>query len=287
MSSSRTVLIAAIALLVGFVAGMFSSGLDSSPPSKESARFHELQDAYQDKNTQFFKLARERDNLIGQVRVLEQMVDTLNAEIDEINAAATAEEYREHFRLANITADLSDTRDRYPLYDIAVVRLNESGERELVPMQWGLLPSWWKPSKKTKSRKSFQRMTYNARSETIDTKPSYRHAFKRNRVLIPATQFYEHGFYFRLARSPLFAIAGLAEHWSDGTETVDSCTMVTTEANEMVGKVHPRKRMPVILDSEAACARWLNPELTQRGSLDELFVPYDDGLMDQIAEDAG
>ncbi|MEQ9379750.1 MAG: SOS response-associated peptidase [Pirellulales bacterium] len=196
--------------------------------------------------------------------------------------AATAEEYREHFRIAKITADLSDTRDRYPLYDIAVVRLNESGERELVAMQWGLLPSWWKPSAKSKSRKSFQRMTYNDRSETVDTKPSYRNAFKHSRVLIPATQFYEHGFYFRVSHSPMFAIAGLAEHWTDGTETVDSCTMATTEANEMVGKVHPRKRMPVILDSEASCAKWLNPELIGRGALEELFVPFDDELMDQV-----
>lgn len=179
--------------------------------------------------------------------------------------AATAEEYREHFRLAKITADLGDIRDRYPLYDIAVIRLNESGQRELVAMQWGLLPSWWKPSKKTKSRKSFQRMTYNARSETIGSKPSYRHAFKHNRVLIPATQFYEHGFYFRVRHSPLFAIAGLAERRTNGTETVESCTMVTTEANKMVGRVHPRKRMPVILDSEAACAQWLNPELSGAG----------------------
>lgn len=86
MRSSRVVLIAAIALLVGFVAGTFSSSLDSSPPSQESERFYELQDAYRDKNTQFLKLARERANLIGQVRVLEQMVDTHNAEIEEINA---------------------------------------------------------------------------------------------------------------------------------------------------------------------------------------------------------
>jgi putative SOS response-associated peptidase YedK len=197
---------------------------------------------------------------------------------------ADPREYTERLRLDSILADLSDTRDRYPLYDVAVVRLDAQGQREMVDHQWGLLPSWWKPSERSKTRKAFQRQTFNARGETVDTKPSFRAAFRRGRVLIPAAQFYEHGYYFRLAHSPVFALAGLAEHWEGEGESIDSCTIVTTEANDLVAEVHPRKRMPVILDNEAAFALWLNPDVTDRKSLDHLIAPYDADLMDRVAE---
>jgi putative SOS response-associated peptidase YedK len=188
-------------------------------------------------------------------------------------------EFTERLRLTEIRADLSDQRDRYPLLDVAIARLNEQGGRELVACQWGLLPRWWKPSEKSKSRKSFQRMTFNARSETVDTKPSYRDAFRRRRCLIPASQFYEHGYYFNLPHAPLFAFAGLWETWQGDGEMIESCTILTTEANPLVAEVHPKKRMPVILDGETAFAEWLNPSVATRGPLEKLFAAYDAGLM--------
>ena len=75
--------------------------------------------------------------------------------------------------------------DLYPTYTVPVIRLTDDAEWELAPMEWGLLPSWWKPSARSKSRKTFQRKTFNARSETIHEKPSFRSAFKRRRCLIP------------------------------------------------------------------------------------------------------
>ena len=62
--------------------------------------------------------------------------------------------------------------------------------------------------------------------------------------------------------------------WQGGDETVESCTLLTTEPNELVRAVgHPR--MPVMLTSEAEYARWLNPELTGREAFEPLFAPFD------------
>jgi putative SOS response-associated peptidase YedK len=205
---------------------------------------------------------------------------------NRFNQKADPREYTERLRLDAIHADLSDERDRFPLYEVAVVRLDESGRRELVACQWGLLPRWWKPSERSKSRKSFQRQTYNARSETVDSKPAYRDAFRRRRVLIPAARFHEHGFDFGLSHAPLFAFAGLAERWQGDGETVDSCTILTTEANPLVAKVHPRKRMPVILDDEADFALWLDPAVSSREPLERLLRPYDAERMTQTAAPA-
>lgn len=194
---------------------------------------------------------------------------------------ADPREFTERLRLHAVHVEAFPDRDLYPLFETAVVRPNSQGERELVACQWGLLPSWWKPNQRSKSRKSFQRQTFNARSETVDTKPTFRTAFRQRRVLIPATRFFEHGFYFSLTDTPVFAFAGLAERWVGDEETVDSCTILTTEANALVAEVHPRKRMPVILDNEADFAQWLNPHITTRAPLEHLFEPYDADRMDQ------
>ncbi len=169
--------------------------------------------------------------------------------------------------------------DRYPGSDVLTLRLDSTGARELSLLEWGLLPRWWKPSAKFHTRKSFQRNTFNARSETIHEKPSFRDAFKKRRALIPASEFYEGGHYFGLVDQPVFALAGLWEAWRLGDDAVETCTVVTTEANSLIAKYHARKRMPVILQSENDIARWLNPEITSRDDLLDLFEPFDAGMM--------
>jgi putative SOS response-associated peptidase YedK len=66
----------------------------------------------------------------------------------------------------------------YPLSEVPMIRLDAAGERELVAAEWGLLPFWWKPSDKTLKRAPFQRKTYNARNEIMDTTRIFREAFK-------------------------------------------------------------------------------------------------------------
>ena len=143
--------------------------------------------------------------------------------------------------------------------------------------RWGLLPSWAKDP-------ALGRRLFNARSETVATKPSFRAAFSRRRCLIPAEGFYEWAprnrghqpFYFQAAGGLLLAFAGLFESWhGEGGEVIDSCTLLTTEANSDVAAVHPR--MPVIL-GPSAFDLWLDPD-AERASLESLFGPPPPGTL--------
>ncbi|MDA1164051.1 MAG: SOS response-associated peptidase [Planctomycetota bacterium] len=192
-----------------------------------------------------------------------------------MNQKANLIEVADLFSVDETLTDFAQQKDLFPLVEIPVVRMSPDGARELVACSWGLLPFWWKPSAKQKSFRSFQRMTFNARGETIHEKPTFRAAFKSRRCLIPWTEFFEHGWYFSLHDRQLSAFAGLWELWNDpdSGESLESCTIVTTAANELLEKYHPKKRMPVILDGEDACQRWLNPDIVDREPLDDLFKP--------------
>lgn len=154
-----------------------------------------------------------------------------------------------------------------PRYNIAptqrapVVRLR-GGERELVEMRWGLIPSWAKEAK-------FGFSTFNARADTVATKPAFRSAYKARRCLVPADGYYE---WLRVGKSKLpylyevdggkvFAFAGLWEIWRPinhpEEEVTETFTVVTTEANELARQVHDR--MPAILDP-ADYDAWLGGE---------------------------
>ena len=116
-------------------------------------------------------------------------------------------------------------------------------------MRWGLMPSWWK--KKAKETPA----TFNARAETVAEKPMFRAAFKRNRCLIPASGYYEwkdtetgkQPYYFSTENGSPMTIAGLWDEWKDieTGEPLKSCTMIITERERFVSKIHDR--MPVLL----------------------------------------
>jgi putative SOS response-associated peptidase YedK len=146
-----------------------------------------------------------------------------------------------------------------PTHQVAAVRpAADAGRRELVPLRWGLIPSWSKDPKIAAS-------CINARAETVAEKPAFRSAFRRRRCLVLADGYYDwtgkpgkkQPWHFHLAGGRPFAFAGLWEHWRppDG-EPVESCSIVTTAANELAAKYHDR--MPVILDP-ADYGRWLDP----------------------------
>jgi putative SOS response-associated peptidase YedK len=127
------------------------------------------------------------------------------------------------------------------------------GARVIVPMRWGIIPSWW-----SKPLKEIKLATFNARVETIREKPMFRRAFQRTRCLIPASGYYEwhdtpegkQPYYFTRRDGAPITIAGLWDEWRDrqAGETIRSCAMIITEANEFVGELHDR--MPVILEPE-------------------------------------
>jgi putative SOS response-associated peptidase YedK len=119
-------------------------------------------------------------------------------------------------------------------------------------LRWGLVPHW------ANDEKVGYKMI-NARAETIFTKPAYKAAAKRHRCLIPASCFFEwkrtgekkkQPYCIRPKDEGLFAFAGLWEHWQDkkSDKKIDSCTIVTTRANEAVAELHDR--MPVIIGKD-------------------------------------
>src|SRR6059058_5850874 len=105
--------------------------------------------------------------------------------------------------------------------------------RELRVVRWGLVPSWAKDI-------SIGSRMINARAETVDSKPSFRQAFSRRRCLLPADGFYEwqtvagkkQPIHFRFHDGRLFAFAGLWERWQGPDGVVESCTVLTTGAND-------------------------------------------------------
>jgi putative SOS response-associated peptidase YedK len=178
--------------------------------------------------------------------------------------------------------DLDEVCKAEPRYNVAptqsvlAIRPSKSGGRELVPMRWGLIPSW---SKGPDSRYSM----INARAETIHAKPAYRSAFKNRRCLIPAEGFYEwqktgkgkQPHLIRRRDQAPFAMAGLWETWRDGDgKTIESCTIIVTEANAVIRPVHDR--MPAILATEDFTA-WLDPKNGDNESLTGLLRPAPPG----------
>ena len=153
-----------------------------------------------------------------------------------------------------------DMKPRYnvaPTQDVAAIRNDESGGRELTALRWGLIPFWAKDP-------SIGNRMINARAETVAEKPAFRAAYRRRRCLVLADGFYEWHkegagkipyFITRADDSP-FAFAGLWEHWQSKKDdaTIQSATLLTADASDFMATLH--HRMPVILDPKAA-DRWL------------------------------
>jgi putative SOS response-associated peptidase YedK len=177
------------------------------------------------------------------------------------------------FALAEVPA-LEPRYNIAPSQSIPVVLLSpETRQRQFRLLQWGLVPSWAKDTK-------IGAKLINARAETIAEKPSFRAAFKQRRCLVLADGFYEwqrqegkkQPFYICLTDRAPFAFAGLWEHWSGPNgEALDSCTILTTEPNELLRPIH--NRMPVLLEP-SNYNLWLDPEVQQVEKLQSLLQAY-------------
>jgi putative SOS response-associated peptidase YedK len=161
-----------------------------------------------------------------------------------------------------------------PSQPVVAIRIEPgTATRQLVLLRWGLIPSWAKDPK-------IGYQCINAKSETVAEKPSFRDAFKARRCLVIATGFYEWQVQGR-AKQPMwiglksrrpFAFAGLWEQWQPPEgEAIESCTIITTEPNELLRPIH--NRMPVILPP-ASYGRWLNQTVQQAEPLKALLRPY-------------
>jgi putative SOS response-associated peptidase YedK len=188
-----------------------------------------------------------------------------------------------------------------PVY--AVVERPPSGEREedapggtaqrqLRVLRWGLVPFWAKDP-------AIGSRLINARTETVGEKPAFRQAFTRRRCLLPADGYFEwyptqqktkagkplkQPFFIHPTDDRVMAMAGLYEIWRDPTREDDdperfrwTCTVLTTTAEDEVGRIHDR--MPMLVES-GRYAAWLDPSHTDVEGLKELLVPAAPGRLE-------
>ena len=189
-----------------------------------------------------------------------------------------------------LRSDSLPTKDYYPLYDVLILRMTDDSSWTLEPRSWGFLPRTWKPTKSVKTRKAFQRGKINARSETVDTTWPWKFAFPHQRCVLLASSFFEPfveggDANYSLPDHEVFAIAGLWDHFEgdDGKgnhETVDSCVMLTTDANALVASTRKgRMRQPLLFTDPSDIEQFCSLENTEHGQLKELWQPFPDDRM--------
>jgi putative SOS response-associated peptidase YedK len=176
----------------------------------------------------------------------------------------------ERFGVAAPDFDLGPHYNLAPGQTAVVVKADP--RRCLALMRWGLVPSW------AKEEKIGYKMI-NARAETVAQKNAFKGPLRRRRCLIPASGFYEwektgrakQPWWFFLKGDRLSVMAGLWDVWrSPDGEGLETFTIITTTANELVGRIHDR--MPVILRPEAEAA-WLDPTQDDPARLLPLLTP--------------
>ena len=176
-------------------------------------------------------------------------------------------------------------------------------QRQLRVVTWGLVPSWAKDP-------AIGNRLINARVETVAEKPAFRRAFASRRCLLPADGYYEwyapevgeaddapagrrgrgkgkprkQPFFIHDADGSVLAMAGLYEIWRDPTKSEDdpdrfrwTCTVLTTTAEDELGRIHDR--MPLLVDRDKYAA-WLDPTVSDRELLEGLLVPAAPGRLE-------
>jgi putative SOS response-associated peptidase YedK len=189
------------------------------------------------------------------------------------------EEIIERFEVAEVEYEPEPHYNIAPTQTVAAIVQNHA--RAVIGLQWGLIPFWAKDPK-------IANQLINARAETLTEKPSFKYALSKRRCLIPVDGFYEwkkqkggnQPYYIRRRDGGLFAFAGLWEEWKTPEgELRKTCTIITTEPNEMMATIH--HRMPVILKPQHE-AEWLDPTAHYAPALTQLLLTYPDGELEMI-----
>jgi putative SOS response-associated peptidase YedK len=163
----------------------------------------------------------------------------------------------------------------------------ERAVRQLRVVKWGLVPAWAKDP-------SIGSRLINARAETLAEKPSFRQAFAKRRCLLPADGYFEwmpvegekkkkQPYFIHPEDGGVLAMAGLYEFWKDPSRDDDdplkwlvTCTVITTDAEDELGRIHDR--MPMMIERER-WAEWLDPKLTDTAQASGLLVPAEAGRL--------
>jgi len=183
------------------------------------------------------------------------------------------EEWIRYFHVQHVRLKFEPRFNIAPGQHIAAIIADDNGVRRAGLLRWGLVPPWSADEK-------IGNNMINARADTITEKRSFREPLLKKRCLIPADGFYEwkkigrerQPYRIVLKSRPLFAMAGIYESWTspDG-RTIHTCSIITTEANELMSEIHDR--MPVILPREAESA-WLDRKIQSADDLLPMLRPY-------------
>lgn len=179
----------------------------------------------------------------------------------------------EHFGLPPALPGFVPRYNIAPTQDQWTLALDAGGAPAATPRRWGLVPSW-------ATEISIGNRMINARAETLGEKPAWRDLLQARRSLILADGYYEWAragkskvpFFFHLTGHRSFAIAGLWDSWSGSDESLETCTVITTQAGSRTAAYH--HRMPVVLTLDGA-EEWLNAATPYR-RLVELMSAYDE-----------
>lgn len=151
----------------------------------------------------------------------------------------------------------------FSLPDMPAICSGSPGSIDL--LKWGLIPSW---AKNAEDAGIIRFKTFNARSESIQEKPSFSASFKTQRCIIPVKGFFEWQhlgkdkipWYIHRADNEILSLAGLYNKWTDSStgEVINTFSIVTTDANELMAKIHNSgKRMPVVLERDTESS-WID-----------------------------
>lgn len=192
-------------------------------------------------------------------------------------SGARVDELVTAFEIAEVVSGVPGPSWNVAPTDVVRAVVERHDVRSLVPMRWGLVPSW------AKDPTGGARLI-NARGESAAQKPSFRSAYLRRRCLLPADGYYEWQkvgdgkqpwFIHRADGRPL-AMAGLWEVWFDDRLAKDdparmlvTCTVLTTAATDDLGRIHDR--MPITV-RPAAWAAWLDRDLQDRDEVAGLLT---------------
>lgn len=177
----------------------------------------------------------------------------------------------------------------FPLQPMTFMRAAEgTGDLEAVDGQFGLVPSW---VTQEHGGAKFGRHCFNARTETVFEKPSFRKAIVATRAAVPVDCFFEfpdkevplqHRFKIRTKDGSGFWLAAIWER-NQGLK-MDSVSVLTTEPMELLAQFHSRS--PVILD-EGQVQAWLDPGLRRAAEIKKMFRPHDSSDFELVTETWG
>lgn len=164
--------------------------------------------------------------------------------------------------------------------------ISNENPKQVELFNWGLIPFWVKDEK---TANDIKERTVNARSETIFEKPAFRSSAGKKHCLVIADGFFEwryfqgknYPYYIKLKNREAFSIAGLWDCWDNKTtgEQIYSYTIITTEANPLMAKIHnKKKRMPAILKKDDE-QKWISTSISKEETLN-LLKPFDETEMD-------